>query len=73
MTSTTPESDKTLLIPPSSLVDGCEMKVAATIVDVRNSDSWDRSTVKIRGAVRTDPKSLPLDPAWPNDDLLVFY
>ena len=73
MNGITDDGDKTLLISTSSLVDRGEMKIAATIVDVRNSDSWDRSTVKIRGAARTDPKSLPLDPAWPSDGLLVFY
>lgn len=64
---------ESLCIQPADLLARLNAGAAATIVDVRNPKPWDRSDVKIRGAVRIDPVQLPLDAAWPKDQLLAFY
>jgi hypothetical protein len=44
------------------------------IVDVRTSTDWDGSDLKIRGAVREDPKKVnSWAEKYPKDKTLVFY
>jgi hypothetical protein len=45
----------------------------ATILDARGSQAWDSTNVKIRGAIRVDPKAFRVDPAWPKDQMTVVY
>lgn len=73
MTANANRQHESLLIQPEDLLARLNAGAAATIVDVRNPKPWDRSEVKIRGAVRIDPVHLPLDASWPKDQLLAFY
>jgi hypothetical protein len=47
---------------------------SVVVIDVRQGGDWDGSSVKIKGAVREDPKNVP---AWASkyskDKTLVFY
>lgn len=73
MARITREKHESLLIKPAQLIAELEATTNVTVVDVRNPKPWDRSDIKIRGAVRIDPERLPLDPSWQKDELLAFY
>ena len=44
-----------------------------TILDVRNDNAWDATSVKIPGSFRILPSEWHLDASWPKEQLAVVY
>ena len=73
MSTPTHASEQSLRISPEELRTRLESGEAATLLDVRNDKPWEKSSVKIAGAIRVRPADWHIDPAWPKDRLTVVY
>lgn len=66
-------SEQSLRISADQLRTRLESGEAATLLDVRNDQPWDKSSIKITGAIRVRPADWHIDPSWPQDRLTVVY
>jgi hypothetical protein len=73
MTETTSAEPVVLKVTAGELKKYLEAGNSCTILDVRSPQAWESSPVKIRGAIRVDPRHLTIDPAWPKDRCTVTY
>lgn len=73
MNMPTHASGQSLRIGAEELRTRLESGEAATLLDVRNDKPWEKSSVKIAGAIRVRPADWHLDPSWPKNRLTVVY
>lgn len=73
MSTTTHASEQSLRISADGLRTRLESGEAVTLLDVRNDKPWEKSSVKIVGAIRVRPAEWHIDPSWPKDRLTVVY
>ncbi|MGH7173735.1 MAG: rhodanese-like domain-containing protein [Gemmataceae bacterium] len=73
MSTPTHASEQSLRIGAEELRRRLESGEPTTLLDVRNDKPWERSPVKIAGAIRIRPAEWHIDPSWPKDRLTVVY
>lgn len=73
MNTPTHATEQSLRISAEELRSCLESGEAATLLDVRNDQPWEESSVKIAGAIRIRPSDWHIAPTWPKDVLTVVY